>query len=247
MRIVRTGWLCALFVAGAAPAAAQTWPERVHISVNAAFQPTANDFSDRFEFERNLETGSTEVDYRVQGGFVFDVGGGVRLWKQIGAGVAVSQFSRNNTAQTVSQVPHPFFFNQPREVSGEAGDVTRTETGVHVQLMYLIDPKGPLRVVLSGGPSFFTVKQDMVEEVLVTETFPFDTAEFASVRQTEQSGSATGFNVGADVFWMFSRRVGAGGLVRFARTSVDLDAPGNRTVSVDAGGVYAGGGLRIVF
>jgi hypothetical protein len=247
MRFSRAIGCVAVMFSAVAPAAAQTWPERVHVSVNAAFQAATNDFSDRFEFERNLETGSTEVDYRVQGGFIFDGGVGFRLWKNLGAGVALSQFTRGDAAPTTSSIPHPFFFNQPREVTGDATDMTRTETTVHVQAMYLWNPAGPLRVVLSGGPSFFTVKQDLVTEVIVTEAFPFDTAEFGSVQRSEESGSAPGFNVGADVMWTLSRQVGVGGLVRFARTSLDLDAPGDRTISVDAGGVYVGGGIRVVF
>ena len=240
----------ALAVSLSSPALAQNWPERVHISVNGAFQTTTNDFSDRFEFERSLETGSTEVDYPVQGGFVFDAGGGYRLWKNLAAGVAVSYFTRSDSASTTSSFPHPFFFNQPRAVEGDATGVTRTETAVHVQAMYLVNPGGPggrLRVVLSGGPSFFTVEQDLVTEVTITETFPYDTAAFASAQTSREKGSAPAFNVGADVMWMFNRRFGVGGLVRFARTSVDLDAPGGRTISVDVGGVYAGGGIRLLF
>ena len=125
------------------PPLAQTWPERVHISVNGAFQTTTNDFSDRFEFERDLETGSTEVDYPVQGGFIFDAGGGYRLWKNLAAGVAVSYFTRSDSASTTSSFPHPFFFNQPRAVAGDAAGVTRSETAVHVQAMYLVNPAGP--------------------------------------------------------------------------------------------------------
>jgi hypothetical protein len=231
----------------ASPAAAQTWSERVHISVNAAFQATTNDFSDRFEFERNLEKGSTEVDYPVQGGFIFDVGGGVRLWKNLGAGVSVSYFTRDDMAATTSSFPHPFFFNQPREVTGEATGVQRTETAVHVQALYLVNPGGRLRIVLSGGPTFVTVEQDLVTEVAITETFPYDTATFASAQKSRQNGSAVTFNAGADVMWMLGRSFGVGGLVRFSRASVDLDAPGNRTITVDAGGVYAGGGIRILF
>ena len=168
------------------PAAAQTWPERVHISVNGAFQATTNDFSDRFEFERNLETGSTDVDYPVQGGFIFDAGAGYRFWKNLAAGVSVSYFTRDDVASTTSSVPHPFFFNQPREVTGEATGVKRSETAVHVQAMYLVNPGGRLRLVLSGGPSFFNVEQDLVTEVTVTETFPFDTATFASAQKTRR-------------------------------------------------------------
>jgi hypothetical protein len=46
---------------------------------------------------------------------------------------------------------------------------------------------------------------------------------------------------------MLRRGLGVGGLVRFSRAALDLDAPGNRTVSVDAGGLYAGGGVRLLF
>lgn len=237
----------ALVASQALPASAQTWTERVHVSVNAGYQATSNDFTDRFEFERYLETGSTSVEYPVKGGFTFDAGGGVRLWKNLGAGVAVSVFSRDDVALTTSQFPHPFFFNQPREVTGEATGVKRSETAVHVQAMYFIATGGRLRFVLSGGPSFFNVTQDFVSEVRITEDYPFDTATFSSAQLEEGKGSKTAFNVGADVMWMFSRNVGAGGLIRFSRASVDLDAPASRTVSVDAGGLFVGGGLRLAF
>jgi hypothetical protein len=237
----------ALSSAGLAPAHAQSWTERVHVSINGGYQATSNDFSDRFEFERNLETGTTSVEYPVKGGFVFDAGGGVRLWRNLGAGVSVSYFTREDSAATTSSVPHPFFFNQPREVTGDATGVKRTETAAHVQATYLIATGGRLRVVLSGGPSFFNVEQDLVNDIVVTETYPYDTAAFGSATTTTAKGSAVAFNVGADVMWMFGKTVGAGGLIRFSKASIDLDAPDNRTVSVDAGGFFAGGGLRVVF
>ena len=236
------------FLCATAPTVqAQSWPEIVHVSINGAYQGASNDFSDRFEFERNLETGSTDVDYPVKGGFVFAAGAGVRFWKNLGAGVAVSYFTRDDIATTTSSVPHPFFFNQPRQVTGDATGVNRSETVVHAQVMYLINTGGRLRLVLSGGPSFFNVNQDLVTDIVVTESYPFDTASFGSATKTSAKGSAVAFNVGGDVMWMFGRNVGVGGLVRFSRATVDLDAPDNRTVSVDAGGVYAGGGLRLLF
>ena len=124
----------------AAPAAAQTWSERVLISVNGAFQSTTHDASDRFEFEKNLEIGTTDVDYSVQGGFVFDGGISYRVWKNLAAGVSVSYFTRDEGASTTSSIPHPFFFQQPRSISGDATGVKRTETAVHVQAVYLVNP-----------------------------------------------------------------------------------------------------------
>jgi hypothetical protein len=228
-------------------ATAQTWPERVYVSVNGAFQATTNDFSDRFEFPKDQETGSTEVDYRVQSGVLFDGGGGYRVWKNFGVGVSVSIFNRTDAAQTTTRSPHPFFFDRQREVEGEATGVTRNETAIHVQAMYLLAGSGPLRVVLSGGPTFFSVTQDLVSEVVLIDTFPFDAPTFSTVQKQTLKASAPSFNVGADVVWMLRRGLGVGGLVRFSRAALDLDAPGNRTVSVDAGGLYAGGGVRLLF
>jgi hypothetical protein len=239
--------LLVLSLGVATGASAQGWQERVYVSVSGAFQSTKNDFRDRFEFDENLERGFTEVDYPVDAGFIFDGGGGYRLFKNFGVGVAVSYYTREASAPTQSSFPHPFFFNQSREVTGDATGITRSETAIHVQAQYLWDPSGPLRLVLSAGPSFFTVKQEIVTDVRIGESFPFDTATFgsATVRTVEDSKPA--FNVGADVMWMFSQHFGVGGIVRFARTSIDLPVPENRTISVDAGGVYAGGGIRLIF
>ena len=247
MRASITPLVAVVALSFAAPAAAQTWSERGFISVNGAFQPTTNDFSDRFEFEKDLDTGTTDVDYPVKGGFVFDGGGGVRLWKGIGAGVAVSYFTHKDPAATSTRSPHPFFLNQFRDVSGDTRDLARTETAVHVQAMYFWDPAGPLRLVFSGGPTFFKVEQDLVSSVQLVEAYPYDTAEFSNVTTEKSKKSTTAFNVGADVLWMFSRSIGVGGLVRYSRASLDLDAPNSRSVSVDAGGVYVGGGVRVVF
>ena len=248
MRMWRAVLLClAVLVSGASPALAQTWNERLFVSVNGAFQTATNDFTDRVEFESNLETGFTETDYRVQSGFLFDAGAGYRLWKNLGVGVAVSVFNRKDSAPTTSSFPHPFFFEQPREVTGEATGVTRREIATHVQAMYLWTISDAVRLVLSAGPSFMNVEQDLVTEVTITDAFPFDTATFASARKERRSGSAPTFNVGADVMWMFKPRFGVGGIVRFSPATIDLDAPGGRTISVDAGGAYAGGGVRFLF
>jgi hypothetical protein len=246
-RLRATAIVAAVLLACARPASAQQWSERLFVSINGAFQTATNDFTERFEFERNLETGSTGTDYPVQSGFLFDGGAGYRLWKNLGVGVAVSVFTREDAAPTRSSFPHPFFFEQPREVTGDATGIARRETAAHVYAAYLWRVSDPVRIVLSAGPSFFSVEQDLVTDIVINETYPYDSAEFASARKERKSGSAPGFNAGADLMWMLTRSVGVGGVVRLSRASIDLDAPGGRTISVDAGGPYVGGGVRFLF
>ena len=126
--------------------------------------------------------------------------------------------------------------------------MNRSETAVHVQAMYLVNLGARLRRRALGGPSFFSVEQDLVTDVTVTETYPFDTATFASAKTTREKGSAPGFNVGADVMWMLNRRFGVGGLVAVcaAHRSISTHRATGRSRSMRAG-VYAGGGMRILF
>ena len=46
---------------------------------------------------------------------------------------------------------------------------------------------------------------------------------------------------------MFTRHLGAGGIVQITRARARLAAGNDRTITVDAGGVQAGAGIRFFF
>lgn len=244
-------------LAACAPAAAQG---RVSVSVNAAAQTGATNVDDRFDFEENAEAGRAEIRGSVRTGTVFDGGVGIRLWKDVGAGLAVSRMSRNDAARVDAAIPHPFRFGEPRDVSGELGDVTRAETGVHLQVLYTIAAPKRLRLVLSAGPSLLSVEQEVVTSVEYDEAFPFDTATFRSATTRRAKKSVASFNVGGDVVWMLRARIGVGALVRFVHGRANLTAPieapdgttftnppSSRGLRVDAGGLQIGAGVRVHF
>jgi hypothetical protein len=83
--------------------------------------------------------------------------------------------------------------------------------------------------------------------VTVSESYPFDAAAFSDAPLQTVKGDAWGFSLGADVGWMFTRNVGLGGMVRYARATVALEPAGRDALDVDVGGAYAGGGVRVVF
>lgn len=203
--------------------------------------------TDQLEWEEHRETATAAVDYGIGSGPWFVGGGGVRLWRQLGAGVAVSHARRDGRGSVEARIPHPFLFEQPREISGDLASLGRSETSIHVQVLYVVPSRGRRRIVLSAGPSRVRVEQDVVTAVRFTEEYPFDEAAFQRADTLARSASAIGFNVGAEVAYMLTRALGVAGTARFTRATVDLARPDGGRFSVHAGGMQGGVGLRFAF
>jgi hypothetical protein len=228
-------------------AAAKRAPGRGFIAITAGLQAAPSDFTDEFTFTANAEAGTIEARYPSEPPFLLDASAGYRFWGRVGVALGVARTSSNGTVGVRASVPHPLLLDHDRLVEGEASDVSRTETAAHLQLFYEMMPKGKWRTRFFAGPSYFNVEQDLVHTVTVNETYPYDTATFATAVTGNAEGSSVGFNVGADISWMFSKRAGAGVLLRYAHAGIDLNAPDSRTVSTDGGGLQAGAGLRFLF
>src|SRR3954463_1134761 len=145
--------LAVSLLAGRSPAFAQSAskPARFTIGVSGGIQQAAEDVSDHFSFPKNVETETIDVKYPRQPWGLIDLGASYRIWKNLGVGVAVTATSGTGKAEVTASVPHPFFFNQPRIVSGTDNDIAHSETGVHLQLQYLVPATGHLHFVLEGG------------------------------------------------------------------------------------------------
>lgn len=240
------------FVASPLLAEAQTTtgtalPFRGFVSVDGLFQATSNDFDTSVTFRANAEDGEFTTDYTVKNGPAFDVSGGVMVWRQLGVGVGVSRFTRDTPAQLTAEVPHPFFFNRPREVSGEVGGLRREEMAIHVQArgVFPLNPKVQLSVF--GGPSFFKVKQGVVTSFSYDEDYPYDVATFRSATTQEVDESVVGFTAGADVSYLFAERIGVGGTLRYSGATVEVTTPDGDSVDASVGGLQVGAGLRLRF
>lgn len=238
----------AVLVICAGPAGAQDrqWTGRIWIGVSGGVQAGGTGFGDTFEAPLYAETERVTVEYPIDGGPVFDARGGYRVWKQLTAGIGVTRYSRRTDAPVDAQLPHPFFDNQFRAIEGTTSTL-RGETTVHVLLGWMLPLSDQLRLTLTAGPSFVTVEQTLVNGVEFSEAYPYDTAQFTGASTRRPSGSATGFNAGADLNWMFTRRVGAGALVQTSRARVRVSPAEGRRLTVDAGGVQIAAGLRVFF
>ena len=239
---------CAIVIVPERVAAQSTTTDsRGFISVNAGLQAASSDFSDNSSFVLYVEEGDGNVDYERRSAPMFDVSAGAMVWRNLAIGGGVSVFSKDSTAQVSARLPHPFFFDQHRDVSGTGEGLARSERAFHVQVMWVAPVNDRLSVTVFGGPTFFSVDQDLVDEFTFAEVFPFDTAQFAGVSIVRASESTVGFNVGVDVGFYFSPHVGVGGLVRFSGGSVDFTVPNSEPFSSDVGGLSTAGGLRVRF
>lgn len=238
-----------LSVAGAlaSQADAQVSAPRVVIDVSGGVQGSGPAVADRLEFESNVETATIDVRYPSASSTVLTGGLGVRVWKHLGLGVSVSNATRSGSADIDGRIPHPFFFGQPRTLTGSSSGIERTETAAHLHGLVALPVGRRVVLTLSGGPTLMRLEQSLVSEVRYEDTYPFDAVTFTSARTERPKASAAGFNAGADVRWMLTRTLGVGALVRYARADVDLGVTGGEMLRIRAGGVQASGGLRVIF
>ena len=217
------------------------------LDVNGTYQSNTTDFQQQGSFALNAEQAGFQTSYTVDRGPSFDIGGGGLITDHLGVGAAVTRFSRSTPSTLVGSVPHPFFFNQPRQVSGVIPGLKREELALHAQVRAVLPVNRHFRVMAFGGPSLFRVTQDVVTDFTVAESYPYDQAAFRSADTTRAKKTRLGFNAGGDASFFFTRRVGVGFTVMFTRAELSLPAANDNTVDVTAGGLQTGAGLRLRF
>lgn len=247
MKTSIAGLAAGLILASASAASAQTpsAEPRWFLGANGLFQTGSDTFTERFEFQEFVEAGSIESTYEAGSAIGLDGSLGVRVWRNVGVGVAVSTYAPKEGGSVTAEIPHPFHFDQHRVVSGDAG-LSRKETAIHASLLYIVPAGERFQVILGAGPTLFQVEQSFVNDVLYTQEYPFDTATFNGVDVDNESASGIGFHASLDVAWRFSRSFGAGALLRYAQATVPF-TPADREVDVTVGGVQAGLGFRVIF
>ncbi|PYR42737.1 MAG: hypothetical protein DMF93_05025 [Acidobacteria bacterium] len=233
-----------LAVLHAAPAGAQSsaWTDRGYAAINGFYQPSTS-FTDLVRPTAFGEAAQVDTRYGIAAVPGVDAAAGVRVWRNLAIGVDVGFLTKSGGGSVSAQMPHPFYFNRPRAVTGDASGLTRSETAVNVEALVMLPVRPHWQAALFGGPTWFTVNQDLVTNVTLAESYPYDTASLAGTTSARQARGKAGFNVGGDVAYMLRPHVGIGADVRFTRARIAL----TDTATVTAGGAHIGGGLRLRF
>lgn len=244
--IIFSGALATLF---ATSAAAQTPPplRDVYVNVNLGFQAKSADFVEASGFPAYDEMATFETNHSIGGISFFDIAGGVRVWRNMSIGGAfTTRFSDTRNGDISASIPHPLFHDAFRNASGLA-PLEYSERAVHLHALWSIPAAEEIDVAVFFGPSFFTVKEDLVQAVSFGESSDFSSVTLGGIETQRVSKSTAGFNIGIEGSYMFTRRLGTSATIRFSHGSVDLPLAGGGESSVDAGGFDIAAGIRFRF
>lgn len=216
---------------------------RGFVAIGFGSQSATPAFSERDSFPLHAETGTVDVNYAGKGGGHFEVSGGARLVPQIFVGVAYSSTKHTHDADAMASLPHPFFFSTPRLVSGNQLGLRRSETAVHVPIMWRLRVAGRVEVMAFVGPSFLSASQDFIEEVRFSEAYPYDTAQFEGITVREESVRTMVPHFGVALAYNVVGNLGLGAQIRQASSTVDFDLGDDRKVRSKVGGTQLTFGL----
>jgi hypothetical protein len=243
--------VCLVVLLGASGASAQiipAWTDHGHFNVNFGTQPDERQIAGRGSASLHGGTASFEWALPVESARIVDIGGGVRIWRNVGAGVAFSSYSDPADTTITATIPDPLVVNTPHADSRTLTGLAHRERAVHLSILFVV-PVGwipGLQATISAGPSFFSVRKDVVDAVTFTE----GSTTIGSATTASLDESANSKHVGFDLSYAIGnfagiRGIGAGFFVRYAKATVP--ASGIEAGNFEVGGVNVGGGVRVRF
>lgn len=252
MRVAGALMVAAVVLVGPSVAAAQTDESRFMLSLNGAFEPGDEEFSDTGSFTLYDEAGQVTVGGRSSTGAILDMGVAARVVGRFTLGVNAHRGASSDEATVSGQAPHPIFFNRPRSFSVTVAETKRIEQALHFSAGVLVPLGEKFDVHLYGGPSQFRFSQQVatVAAANITEANGQFTAVNVSPVIVARKKNSWGGHIAADFSYQVAQigngsfRLGA--FVRYAQASSEFDVVSN-TVSTKVGAIQYGGGLRVRF
>ena len=226
------------------------WSDRGYINVGWGVESGSSTMTDTRTQTIYEEAATITSSSTFTSGSLFDVGVGVRIWKNLTVGAGYHQEQNDTDGTLTGSIPSPVFFNRPRTLNDTVAGLNRKESAVHATIGWVV-PFGPkIDVMFYGGPSFFRLEQDAVSDVKISEQGGSFTAVLATPTRISRKKSQTGYHAGFDATYIVwqndSIRLGAGGFVRFTQASTDVEML-TSAQPTDVGGVQFGFGARIRF
>lgn len=248
----RAALMAAVLIGASQTAFAQSraWDDRVFASVSFGAETGSTDVASSRAFTIYAEPATVSSATTFDSDSILDFQVGARVFGNFGVSVAYHTQSSSSTADVSGSIPHPIFFDRPRSFAESIDGIDRDEYATHLQVGYMVPFNDKLDMYVYGGPSFFRVSQEVVDDVTVAEQGAPFTNVVVQPSFAVRKKSATGYNVGVDLSYMFystdTVRLGLGAFARMTGAKADITV-GESTVETDLGGFQFGIGARFRF
>ncbi len=246
MKITKAGMLVVCLCAVApkiASAQMMQWTDKGYAAVTGGAQVGSHNLDTNSTFDLYEDIATVSSTQKVKGGGFFDIGGAYRVWgrnrlgvwgRNLLGGVNFSHTSSDTNVSLNASIPDPAVTDRPRSVTASQSGAKHSENVVHLSAIWMMPVANKIDVGIFAGPSIFSVKQDTISSLTVSEPEPTVNAPLTTIKKT-----TVGVNLGVDVQYLFMKDWAIGGLARYAWGSADI-AGKNLTV----GGFQIGAGVR---
>lgn len=228
-----------------------------YLNLNAMYPSREHAVSQSRSMALYDETADFDVRHAVSRGVPLDASVGLRVWSNLSVGVGATYLRTGQGVDVRGTVPHPLFYDRPRDAREQPSGFRRTDIAAHLQAGWTFPLAGRLDLALSAGPSLLFVKHDSVSAIAVREVgAPYDQARTEVTRAAVRE-RVPGANVGVDLTYHFIARrnpgsvfwtAGIGIFARWTTGTAALPEPEFEPAqTIEAGGLQAGAGLRFRF
>ena len=168
------------------------------------------------------------------------------LSNAVGVELGLDRTSRDLTADGHILVPHPLYFDSPREASDSASG-GMTETALSLDILGRF-PLGPIELDVWAGPALFLANADVITGLPFTESaYPYETVSM-DMRLEKGRKSAFGLSAGTSLDIRLSRGLALSMTGRYLRATAGFQpSSGIPRQNVALGGFKIGGGLKVAF
>jgi hypothetical protein len=216
------------------------WTDQGFVNVTLGGQVPSHTLSAETTPEIYGEAASITSTQDVGGGFLFEVAGGYKVWRNLAVGVGISHVGSKRDLAITGSIPDPLVTDAHRNVTATVPDAKHGQTAINLTGTWMMPFTDKVDFGFHFGPTIFRVSQDLPSGFTIQEPTPTIT----STSLEKESKTSVGIHFGVDATYLITPRYGVGALLRYTWGSVDF---GGAEDSLTVGGLHLGVGLRVRF
>jgi len=219
-----------------------------YIRANVGYGKKSYSYNNDWAFTHYQEQGNVNESYSIDSsGLALEGGIGFLFTKNVGLEVSFAPVSSKTNGEFTAAFPHPFYFDNHRNVVWINDDLAYSESEINLNLILNFPVSGNFYIYISGGGTYFlNVKIENLQQISWSEVgYPYSDINI-SYTYNSYSSSGFGFNGGGGIDFFFIENLGLNLNVRYSTGTVKVDVEGIE-IELKPGGLKATGGIKIAF